>query len=127
MQPSSPSSVECTSTPGPPMAKRRKMSEEVPSQLLSSTPTQSITDVRAKQKKVKAGNNVEELIVQNLHDLNQRKERPDEDEHFGRSIAAILRRFSYRQKAHAKLQIHSLLLDIEFPQETMSFPPQQFN
>ena len=33
----------------------------------------------------------EELIVQNLHDLNQRKERIDEDELFGRSIAATLR------------------------------------
>ena len=86
-------------------------------------PPQSVTGAQGIKKKVKAGNDIEELIVRNLHDLNQRKKRVDEDELFGRSIAATLRRFSYRQKAHAKLKIQSLLLGIEFPDET--FPPQQ--
>ena len=83
-QPHSPLPVEFTSTPGTgaSLAKRRKMCEEVLPELLSPSLTECITGAQASKKKVKAGNDIEELIVQNLHVLNRRKEQVDEDKLF---------------------------------------------
>ena len=49
-QPFNPSPGEFTSTPGPSLAKRTKMPEDVPPRLLSPSPTECTTT--AKQKKV---------------------------------------------------------------------------
>ena len=86
-----PVSVEFTSSPGARASstKRRKTCEEV-QRLLSPSPTECITGAQASKQKVKAGNDIEELIVRNLYDLNQFKEWVDENELFGRSIAATL-------------------------------------
>ena len=39
---------------------------------------------------------------------------PDEDDLFGRQIAATLHRLSNKQKAICKLQIQQVLLNVEF-------------
>ena len=49
----------------------------------------------------------------------------DEDELLGRQVAATLRRFTKRQKAVAKLRIHSVLLAVEFPEEQIT--PQTYD
>ena len=86
-------------------------------------PTPIVSGASAKKRKIKKGDEVEDLIVHNLQDLNNNRRVEDEDELFGQTIAATLCRFSYRQKAHAKLRIQSLLLDIEFPDEQVNYLP----
>ena len=42
----------------------------------------------------------------------------DEQEIFAKHVSAILRRFTPRQQAQARLQIEQVLVDIEFPEES---------
>ena len=44
-----------------------------------------------------------------------KQRQDDEDELYGRQVAATIRRFTNREKALAKLRIQQVLLDIEFP------------
>ena len=53
-------------------------------------------------------------IVNSLKGLNQ-KQVSDEEELFGKHVAAVLRRLPNREKAMAKLQIQQVLTNIEFP------------
>ena len=57
------------------------------------------------------------VIVRNLEELCQRRSSSttDEDELFGKTVAATLHRFDLRKKAMAKLRIQTVLMDIEFP------------
>lgn len=57
------------------------------------------------------------VIVRNLEELCQHRtsSATDEDELFGKTVAATLRRFDLRKKAMAKLRIQTVLMDIEFP------------
>ena len=51
-------------------------------------------------------------------EVDERKSRlDDEDELFGRQVAATLCRFSNKQKAHVKVRMQTVLLDTEFPEE----------
>lgn len=51
-----------------------------------------------------------------------RTEDDIEEELFGKTVAATLRRFSLRQRAVAKMRIQTMLLDIEFPDEAYTHP-----
>ena len=42
----------------------------------------------------------------------------DEKEIFGKHVSAVLRRFTPRQQAQARLCIEQVLVDIKFPEET---------
>ena len=60
-------------------------------------------------------------MLRNLKNLEKKSaQKEDEDELFGKQIAATLRRLTYRQKAHAKMRIQGVLLDIEFPAEELT-------
>ena len=43
----------------------------------------------------------------------------DEQEIFGKHVSAILRRFTPRQQAQARLRTEHVLVDIEFPEEVL--------
>ena len=60
---------------------------------------------------------VDEAIIASLKDLKERQmttrsESPDEHELFGRHISAVLRCFTPRQQAQARLHIQQILIDI---------------
>ena len=61
---------------------------------------------------------MELAIIENLKQLQEKHshhdEESDEDGLFARQIAATLRRFTYQQKAVAKVRIQQVLMDIEF-------------
>ena len=57
---------------------------------------------------------VDDMLIRNLSNLGEAND--NEDELFGRQVAATLR-FTNRQKATAKLCIQSVLVDVEFPAE----------
>ena len=60
---------------------------------------------------------VEDVMLRNLTNLEKKSaQKEDEDELFGKQIAATLRRLTYRQKAH----IQGVLLDVEFPAEELT-------
>ena len=69
-------------------------------------------------KKQKRNNHKEDssILTRTLVD------QEDEEELYGRQLAATLRRLSGRQKAYAKMQIQKVLLEIEYP-ETEKSPP----
>ncbi len=50
----------------------------------------------------------------------------DEDELFGKQLAATLRRLSGRQKAYAKMQIQKVLLEIEYPEKDKNSSSDNF-
>ena len=62
---------------------------------------------------------MDEAIIKSLKDLEERRTRRevDENESFGRHIGAVLRRFSPRQQAQARLRIEQVLIDVEFPDD----------
>ena len=62
---------------------------------------------------------MDEAILKSLKDLEERRTRRevDENESFGRHIGAVLRRFSPRQQAEARLRIEQVLIDVEFPDD----------
>ena len=62
------------------------------------------------------------MIISSLKSISEKREqrRDDEDELFGRQVAATLRRLTSRQKAQAKLRIQQTLVDVEFPDEQLS-------
>ena len=81
----------------------------------------------AKRKRVRKGDEIEELMVRNLKDLEERRAmKCDEEEFFGRHVAATLRRFSLRQRAQAKMRIQRVLTDVEFPDEPSEATPPHF-
>lgn len=60
-------------------------------------------------------------LLKSLKDLEERrakKQEQDEEELFGKHIAAVLHRFSPRQKAQARLRIEQVLIGVEFPDDT---------
>ena len=75
----------------------------------------------AKKKKMSLGEEVDVALLRSLKDLEERRARrheQDEEELFGKHIAAVLRRFSPRQRAQARLRIEQVLIDVEFPDDT---------
>ena len=66
-------------------------------------------------KRKKEVDKVDEMIISNLQELSKGR-TCDEEEIFGKSVAATIRRFTLRQKAIAKNWIQGILLDIEFPE-----------
>ena len=79
-----------------------------------------------KKRKVTSKDDVvDEYIIQSLRSIEERWAQrqvghEDEDEHFGRQIAATLRRLPSRQKAMAKLHMQQVLVDAEFSEEPQS-------
>ena len=90
-------------------------------ELSSTVSLESVAPPPSKRKKTRVGDDVEELLVRNLKHLEERR-ADDEEELFGRTVAATLRRFSLRQRAVAKMRIQTMLLDIEFPEEAYIQP-----
>ena len=74
----------------------------------------------SKRKKARTEDDIEEVLVRNLKHLEERAD--DEEELFGKTVAATLRRFSLRQRAVAKMRIQTMLLDIEFPDDAYTHP-----
>ena len=68
--------------------------------------------------KVKDG--VEEEMIKCIKDIRQRRDRKqaqeNEDDHFGRHVAAVMNRLPNWAKALARLQIEQTLLNAEFPE-----------
>ena len=61
---------------------------------------------------------VNEAIVNSLNglmEIRKQKQQKDEESLYADHIAAILRRFTPRQKALARVQIDQVLFNIEFP------------
>ena len=68
-----------------------------------------------KRKKGKNGyDELDDLLIRYLKDIVER--RDEEEELYARQVAATLRRLTKRQ-AIAKLLIHGVILDIDFPEE----------
>lgn len=79
------------------------------------------------QKKNHSDEIIDTMLIKSLSQMNEVSAiRDDEDELFGRQIAATLHRFSNCQKAFAKMQIRSLLMNMEFPAEEHHFMPQAY-
>ena len=79
----------------------------------------------AKKKKVEKGSEVDEVILGSLRDLHERRSRrgvADEHELFGQHIAAVLRGFNRRQQVQARLRIEQVLIDVEFPEDSVMCP-----
>ena len=73
-----------------------------------------------KRKKGKNGyDELDDLLIRNLKYIEER--RDGEEELYARQVAATLRRLTKRQQAIAKLRIQGVLLDIEFPEEPITF------
>lgn len=72
------------------------------------------------------GEQVEELsVLKSSMDLEEyRHMQQDEEELFGCSVAAVLKRFTNHQKAVAKFRIQKVLFDVEFP-ESDAHPPNE--
>ena len=88
-----------------------------PSTISSVRPESVDVEQQPRPKKKRVHDELESLLMMKLSNM-QDPIIDDEDELFGRQIAAVLRRFTKRQKAVAKLRIHNVLLDVEFPEET---------
>ena len=87
------------------------------------TITTSPQEPPSKKRKTKNSDEVETIIVRTLKRIEERRaERQveDEEELFGRQIAATLRRLNCRQKAMVKLIFQQVLMDIEFPKDTVN-------
>ena len=80
-------------------------------------PTTSTPDQPRKKRKVTKSDEVDDYILRSLKDIEEKQaqRQDDEDELYGRQVAATIRRFTNREKALAKLRIQQVLLDIEFP------------
>ena len=89
-------------------------SPTIPSESLSNVASYSSQEPKAKKRKTK----MDDATLKTLHERQQRS--LDEEELFGSHIAAILRRFSKKQKAIAKLRIQEVLVDVEFPDASIS-------
>ena len=66
------------------------------------------------------------MLLRSLQDLQERrKSEPeiDAEGHYGRHVAATLRKLNPRQQAIAKLQIDQVLFNIEFPSDRYPPPP----
>ena len=72
------------------------------------------TPGKQSSKKQKNEDLIDGLLIQTLGQINT-ETKDDEDNLFGRQVSATLRRLSRHQKAIAKLQIQSVLLNVEFP------------
>ena len=75
-----------------------------------------------KKRRIRA-DEVDELLVKSLNSLQEKKAKTvtiDEEGHFGKQVAASLRRYTPRQRAIAKLRIQQVLTEVEFPPEFMS-------
>ena len=114
------SSVSAEPVPTPEHSMRKSNSSGA-QQLVFASPDNLVSTCYAKKRKMKKCDELEEVIIKNLQDMGQRRVM-DEDELFGQAIAATLHRFSNRQKAHAKLHIQSLLLEIEFHLNRLTHP-----
>ena len=57
---------------------------------------------------------IDGLLIKTLGQINA-ETKDDEDDLFGRQVSATLHRLSKHQKAIAKLQMQSVLLNVEFP------------
>ena len=86
---------------------------------VSSALTSPLQPPPVKKKKATRGDDVDEAIIKSLKDLEERRTRREvgENESFGRHIGAVLRRFSPRQQAQARLRIEQVLIDVEFPDD----------
>ena len=91
----------------------RSSSVELLSQPSSSKLKESLQ--ASKMKRKRDDQEVDDLLIKNLKALEEPTKLEDEEELFGWQMAIILRRFTARQRAHAKLKIQSLLVEIEFP------------
>lgn len=76
-----------------------------------STSSSQTTPPCSKKSKRGPVDEVDEVILKMLAST----ENTDDDEWFGKHISAILRRFSPKKKAQAKLQLEQVLVNIEFP------------
>lgn len=77
-----------------------------------------------KKRKAVAAHAVDEAFLQYLRnkqdDRMKREEDNTDEDHFGRHVAAVLKRLPNRPKAMARLRIEQVLMEAEFP-ETPSF------
>lgn len=78
------------------------------------------------KKKFRRGNDdiIDKMLMQNLSQMN--KANDDEEELYGRQVAATLRWFTNRQKTLAKLRIQSVLIDVEFLDKEQHYMPQMY-
>ena len=71
-------------------------------------------------KKMKAKDGVEDEMIKCIRDIRERRDRKqaqeNEDDHYGRHVAAVMKRLPNRAKALARLQIEQVLLNAEFPE-----------
>uniref|UniRef100_A0A1X7U649 BESS domain-containing protein n=1 Tax=Amphimedon queenslandica TaxID=400682 RepID=A0A1X7U649_AMPQE len=103
-----------------------------------STPSSSITETpksiqhgnKPPKERKKMSDEVDMALVETLKSFQAtRKELmkdPDEDDLFGRQIAATVHRLSNKQKAICKLQIQQVLLNVEFSTD-YTFDPSHDN
>ena len=55
-------------------------------------------------------------LKEQADERRRRREEESNEDHFGRHVAAVLKRLPNRAKATARLQIEQVLLDAEFPE-----------
>jgi hypothetical protein len=78
--------------------------------------------IPTKKKKMSKDDEVGECIIQTIKSIEEnrcalaQKQEDDEDQLFGHQVAITLHHFTSRQKAMAKLCIHQVLIDVEFPE-----------
>ena len=77
-----------------------------------------------KSRKHSCADTLEEVIVENLRGLRERcaPQIPDDDELFGRQVAATLRHLDPCTKAIRKMQIQQLLFNSEFNEHCAPSP-----
>ena len=56
-------------------------------------------------------------------DKRKKRQEDTDDDHFGRHVAAVLKRLPNRAKAIARLKIEQVLMDVEFPEPHSLFTP----
>ena len=81
------------------------------------------------KKTKKSSTPTEDLELEILKELRRNQsDAPDEDDLFGQSIAATLKKFNAQQKALVKMRIQQLLYEVQFcpPQPPPPTSSQQF-
>ena len=75
-------------------------------------------------KKNKNEEMIDGLLIKTLGQINA---EDDEDDLFGRQVSATLHKLSRHQKAIAKLQIQTVLLNVEFPGPAIENPQAYYH
>ena len=81
--------------------------------------------VKKRKKENLKVDEVDEALLKGLYQMEEsraQRKKDDEEEFFGKHVAAVLRRLPNRERAMARLRIQQVLMDVEFPEPDVAQP-----